>query len=115
MEETMCRFGFVIAAATIIFPAIGTADVRQVPKFDIAAACRGSGAVESIARCTRDEEAARDQLAKLWPRFKQSDATRCVQIVTTGGASGYVELLTCLQAAKIEETKPVDPFGPLPS
>ena len=115
MEETMCRFGFVVAAAAIVCPEIGATAERQVPKFDIAATCRGSGAVETVARCTRDEETARNQLAKLWPRFKQSDATRCVQIVTTGGASGYVELLTCLQAAKIEETKPVDPFGPLPS
>jgi hypothetical protein len=115
MEETMCRFGFVIGAAAIVCPEIGTAAVRQVPKFDIAAACRGSGAVETVARCTRDEETARNQLAKLWPRFKQSDANRCVQIVTTGGASGYVELLTCLQAASIEEKKPADPFGPLPS
>src|SRR6185312_17509952 len=107
MEETMRRLGFVIAAAAFVWPEIGTADVRQMPKFDIAATCRGSGAVETIARCKRDEETARNQLAKLWPRFKQSDASRCVQIVTTGGASGYVELLTCLQAAKIEETKPV--------
>ncbi|MGA9193503.1 MAG: hypothetical protein WB037_00250 [Pseudolabrys sp.] len=87
----------------------------EIPKFDITAACRGSGQVETKARCTQDEQAARDQLAKLWPQFKQSDASRCVQITTTGGAAGYVELLTCLQAARIEEKTPTDPFGPLPS
>jgi hypothetical protein len=36
-------------------------------------------------------------------------------MVTSGGASGYVELLTCLQDARIDEMKPTDPFGPLPS
>jgi hypothetical protein len=51
----------------------------------------------------QEEQEARDQLAKLWPQFKQSDASRCVHIVTTGGAANYTELLACLQAARIEE------------
>ena len=87
---------------------------REMPKFDIAAACRGSGAVETVAKCTQDEQAARDQLVKLWPQFRQSDALRCVHIVTTGGAANYTELLSCLQASRLEE-KPKDPFGPTPS
>ena len=90
------------------------AAAQEMPKFDLTAACRGSGAVETRAKCMQDEQAARDQLAKLWPQFKQSDASRCVHIVTTGGAANYTELLSCLQAAKIEE-KPKDPFGALPS
>src|SRR5215471_14204988 len=110
----MFRFSLVVAAA-IVFPEIGMTAEREMPKFDITAACRESGAVQTSAKCMQDEQAARDQLAKLWPQFKQSDASRCVQIVTTGGASGYVELLTCLQAASTEEKSPKDPFGPLPS
>jgi hypothetical protein len=94
---------------------ITAAAEREMPKFDITAACRGSGQVETTARCTRDEEAARDQLAKLWPQFKQSDASRCIQITSTGGAANYTELLTCLQAASIDEKSPKDPFGALPS
>jgi hypothetical protein len=49
------------------------------------------------------------------PSWSGMPSKRLMQIVTTGGASGYVELLTCLQTAKVEETKPADPFGPLPS
>ncbi|HYC17252.1 MAG TPA: hypothetical protein VEC94_08600 [Pseudolabrys sp.] len=94
---------------------IAVAAERAMPKFDITTTCRASGAVETPAKCMQDEQAARDQLAKLWAQFKESDASRCVQITTTGGAPGYVELLTCLQAAKIEEKAPTDPFGPLPS
>jgi hypothetical protein len=94
---------------------IAAAADREMPKFDIAATCRGSGAVETIAQCTQDEQTARNQLAKLWPEFKQTDESRCVQIVTTGGVSGYVELLTCLQAASIEERSPTDPLGPIPT
>lgn len=113
----MVRFGLVIAAAAIVCPGIGAAAEREVPKFDIATACRGSGGggVETVAQCTRDEQEARARLEVLWPQFKQSDASRCVQMVTSGGASGYVELLTCLQAARIEEKTPTDPFGPLPT
>jgi len=86
------------------------------PKFDIAATCRGSGSVETPVKCTQDEQAARDQLARLWPQFKQSDASRCIQVTTNrAAAAGYVELLTCLQGASMDEKKPADPFGPLPS
>ena len=87
----------------------------QIPKFDITAACRGSGSVQTPAKCMQDEQAAGDQLAKLWPQFKQSDASRCIQITTSpAAAASYVELLTCLQAAKIED-KAKDPLGPLPT
>jgi hypothetical protein len=111
----MFRFGFLLVATALMSGfEITAAAEREMPKFDLAAACRGSGAVETRAKCMQDEEAARDQLAKLWPQFKQSDASRCVQIVSTGGAANYTELLSCLQAAKIEE-KPKDPFGPTPS
>ena len=93
----------------------GTAAEGEIPKFDIAAACQGSGSVQTPAKCMQDEQAARDQLAKLWPQFEQSDASRCIQITTSpAAAASYVELLTCLQAAKIED-KAKDPLGPLPT
>jgi len=112
----MFRFKCLLGAAALIGIGEAVAAESQIPKFDIAATCRTSGSVQTPAKCARDEEAARDQLSKLWPQFKQADASRCVQIITNqGGASGYVELLTCLQAARIEEKKPTDPFGPLPS
>ena len=93
---------------------IPAAAEREMPKFDLTATCRGSGSVQTPGKCMQDEQAAADQLAKLWPQFKQSDASRCVQITTTGGAASYVELLTCLQAAKIEDNAK-DPLGPLPT
>jgi len=113
-EEVMFRFRapFVAAAVVAGLQITGAAE-REMPKFDITAACRGSGSVQTPANCMQDEQAASDQLAKLWPQFKQSDASRCVQITTTGGAASYVELLTCLQAAKIEDNAK-DPLGPLP-
>lgn len=46
---------------------VGTVAAAEMPKFDLTAAYRGSGAVETRAKCVQDEEAARDQLAKLPP------------------------------------------------
>jgi hypothetical protein len=113
----MFRFRFLLVATAVVtgFDITAAAE-REMPKFDITATCRGSGSVQTPAKCMQDEQAARDQLAKLWPQFKQSDASRCIQITTSrAAAAGYVELLTCLQAARIEEKAPTDPFGPLPS
>ena len=103
-----------VAAAVVAGLQIAAAAERERPKFDITATCRGSGSVQTPAQCMQDEQTTANQLAKLWPQFKQSDASRCVQITTTGGAPSYVELLTCLQAAKIEDTAK-DPLGPLPT
>jgi hypothetical protein len=85
----------------------------EIPKFDIAAACRGSSSVQTPAKCAQDEQAARDQLTKQWREFKQADAARCVQITTSRAASAnYTELLSCLQAATAPQR--TDPFGGLP-
>lgn len=103
-----------ICAGTISLQ-IAMAAEGEVPKFDIAAACRGSGSVQTPAQCMQDEQAARDLLARQWPQFKQTDVSRCVQITTSrAAAANYTELLTCLQAASIEEKRPTDPFGALP-
>ena len=109
-----CTIVFSICVS-VLGSQITAAAESAIPKFEITAACRGSGQVETSTKCMQDEQAARDQLAKLWPQFKQSDASRCVRMTTTGGAGSYVELLTCLQAARIDEKTPTDPFGPLPS
>jgi hypothetical protein len=109
----MFHFRLLQVTTMALVMGVGTVAAAEMPKFDLTAACRGSGAVETRAKFMQDEEAARDQLAKLWPQFKQSDASRCVHIETTGGAANYTELLSCLQAARIEE-KPKDPFGPTP-
>jgi|SRR6476646_2994296 hypothetical protein len=91
----------------------GTAAEGEIPKFDIAAACQGSGSVQTPAKCMQDEQAARDALAKQWPQFRQSDVSRCVQITTSrAAAANYTELLSCLQAATTPQR--TDPFGGLP-
>jgi hypothetical protein len=115
-EQPMNRTILLAICASVFGSQMIAAAEREMPKFDITAACRGSGSVQTPAKCMQDEQTARDQLAKQWSQYKQSDASRCIQITTSrAAAAGYVELLTCMQAAKIEEKAPTDPFGPLPS
>ena len=102
-----------VAAAVVAGLQITAAAEREMPKFDITAACRGSGSVQTPAKCMQDEASARDQLATLWPQFKQADASRCIKITTSrAGAANYTELLGCLQAATVPQR--TDPFGDLP-
>jgi hypothetical protein len=101
-----------IMSVGILGSQIAAAAEGEVPKFDINTACRGSGSVQTPAKCAQDEQAARDLLVKQWPQFKQSDVSRCVQITTSrAAAANYSELLACLQEASTQRT---DPFGPPP-
>ena len=46
----MVGYCLVIAAAVIAYPEIGAAAERAMSNFDISVACRGSGAVETVAK-----------------------------------------------------------------
>ena len=91
------------------------AAAKEMPEFNITAICRaGSGAVQTFETCIKEEQAAHDQLAKLWAQFAPSDESSCVRETRIGGSPSYVELLTCLQMAKDVKALPPDPLGPLP-
>jgi hypothetical protein len=66
--------------------------------------------VRDVASCMRDENEARDQLAKEWAQFSRADQQNCTSITTTGGIPSYVELLVCLEmnrdAKNYSETAP---------
>jgi hypothetical protein len=52
------------------------------------------------------EQAARDQLGRLWAQSNELIASRCIQKTSQAGTATYTELLTCLKAVE------TDPFGP---
>src|SRR5215475_3369235 len=72
----LLRFGFLLLATTVGGVELAAAAEKEMPKFDIAAVCRGSGPVETRAQCMQDEQAASDALARLWPQFKQYASQR---------------------------------------
>lgn len=110
------NFAILVAiSAAVCVSQIANAAEAEIPKFDITSACRASGSVQTPAKCMEDEQSAHDLLVKQWPQYKQADTSRCAQIATSrAGAANYTELLTCLQAATIQEGRPTDPFGPTP-
>jgi hypothetical protein len=80
---------------------------ESVPEFNIEWDCRVDnmsssldvGLDESIVRCKRDEQRARDQLRSRWSQFPARDRVKCIG--ETYDASGmppsYVALSTCLR------------------
>jgi hypothetical protein len=74
------------------------AAVDPVPVLDVGPGCRATleAAQMSEQTCLRDEQAARDDLAKVWSQFPAGDKTSCVGQTKNYNPS-YVELLTCLE------------------
>jgi hypothetical protein len=76
--------------------------VDKVPDLNFEPICR-EGAGESLGAkndsgiCIRDENAARDELAKQWSEFESADRARCIRVSTMNRTASYVEVLTCLE------------------
>ena len=86
-----------------------------VPKFDIARQCRldstqafdlSAGLNETVKRCVADEQQAMTQLQTQWSQFLGSERAQCTEEANIGGTPSYVDLLTCLQAAKLARQLP---------
>jgi hypothetical protein len=84
----------------------------SVPKFDVERTCRAAGRAglpgRDSAECQRDEQDARSKLEKDWSQYSAAQRSQCDDLVTTGGAPSYVELLTCLEMAKQAKELPED-------
>ena len=102
----LISFSTLVLASQLIVPV-----VDNVPKFDIERGCKVDSAAssldvgldETIRRCVRDEQQARDQLQTQWSQFAPSDGVMCTSETTEGGGvpPSYVELLTCLQGQQL--------------
>ena len=87
----------------------------SVPKFDIQRECRvdsadaydaNAGLNATIKRCVADEQRALSQLQAQWSEFQGSDRSQCIQETNIGDTPSYVDLLTCLQGAKLARQLP---------
>jgi hypothetical protein len=88
---------------------------ERVPEFDIARGCRvdstqafdlNTGQNETVKRCVTDEQQALSQLQTQWSQFPGSDKSQCTEEANIGGTPSYVDLLTCLQDAKLARQLP---------
>jgi hypothetical protein len=69
--------------------------------------------VRDVASCMRDENEARDQLAKEWAQYSPAEQQLCTSVTKTGGIPSYVELLVCLEMNR--EAKSYNETAPTPS
>ena len=108
-----------IALTLLAIPQIARADV---PKLNVEPSCRAAadaakmGALagantRDLNSCMRDENEAKDALAKEWHEFSASDQQRCVRETTTGGSPSYVELLVCLEMIRDASGQDPLPMG----
>lgn len=101
------------------------AAVEGVPNLNVEPSCRaaadsaamgtiGGGNVRDLASCMRDENEARDQLAKEWSQFLPGERERCTSETKTGGSPSYVELLVCLEMIR-DAKNPSGAAAPTPA
>jgi hypothetical protein len=79
---------------------------EDLPNFDIRKSCRADvsayGGGDRATGCIADEQKARATLVAQWNQFAPDSRNRCVAMENDiAGAQSYVELLSCLQTAKI--------------
>lgn len=92
------------ALALAVQLAAAVSAVDRVPNFNVEPACRAAAEravpVGDVQVCLRQEQRARDELARKWAGFARADREHCVGVATMGEhAPTYTELLTCLELA----------------
>jgi hypothetical protein len=95
--------------------AVAVADRPPVVNFEQTCRVAESGGLrinDRFETCIADEKLARDQLAQQWASFNPGARARCASMATTGGASSYVELLTCLEMDRSVRKLPGRDGGP---
>jgi hypothetical protein len=107
-----------IAAAIVAAQFVAAAD--KVPNLNLEPTCsaaRSAGVFLERTKdaCLRSEHKARDQLHGQWAQFHPADRNRCTQSTSAGGVPSYVELLTCLEIAKLARDLPDETVGRAPS
>lgn len=95
----MFDFGAFLLSSQLI---VAIAD--QVPAIDLqrtckseAAALQGASVQQDVQACVKDEQGARDELAKSWGTYTANDKQVCTNMAAKGYLPGYVELLTCVE------------------
>jgi len=97
--------------AMLLAVQLATPAADGVPQFNTEPTCRGAGTASNAVSgakevCLKKEKQARDDLARQWAGFPAADRSRCVSSTSSGGIPSYVQLLTCLETAKLVRELP---------
>jgi len=99
--------------AMILAIQIATPVADGVPQFNTEPTCRGAGTASTAISgaketCLAKDKQARDDLQRQWAVFPAADRSRCIGSTAAGGIPSYVQLLTCLETAKLARELPKD-------
>jgi hypothetical protein len=104
-------WGLIQISVLMLASQLLTTVADNVPQFNIERGCKVDntatsldvGLNESIKKCVRDEQQARDQLQTQWSQFAPSDRVVCTRETSQGDGvpPSYVELLTCIQGQQL--------------
>ncbi len=112
-----------VVAGPVAYSAGLGGPTKDLPNFDVRAACRalarvpearltGVDQVDATKNCLDEERQARAQLSKEWVQFRPADRSKCVGVSRQGATEPvYTELLTCLEMAR-DAQEPASPHGP---
>ena len=97
----------ILTASHIVLAADGP------PKFDVERTCRPAAVAgvlpgRDASACQRDENDARDKLARQWAEYSAPQRQHCAGFAALDSAPSYVELLTCLEIAKQSTELPAE-------
>jgi hypothetical protein len=100
----------ILVPAVIVGGALVVAVADRPPVVNFEPTCRAAATGElrtddRFETCVGDEKRARDQLSREWASFAPGARERCARM-STGHASSYIELLTCLEMDKSAGKRP---------
>ena len=89
-------------------PARAASSADKVPDLDMLPGCQGAASQDldladnkpTLESCLKEEQAAREQLVKIWTTFPEATRSDCTAANTTGGPASYINLLWCLKDAQ---------------
>lgn len=107
----LSALGPIVFAAALLAGAPSASAAGALPNFNIEPGCRAATtAAVSPNRdenaCKADENTARAKLKEEWGQYNASQRDHCVRLSSLGGSPSYVELLTCLELAKVAADLP---------
>lgn len=98
-----------------LLPLSAAPALAEVPRLNVKAVCEARAADarkvqsppdQSMTECVRDEEAAKRQLAALWPSTPAATRNLCESDGRALGMRSYLDLLTCIQIADDVKSRP---------
>jgi hypothetical protein len=95
------RSSIIVIAVTLAATAAVHA-AERLPQLDIRKSCQAAqkaqdGITDPVAKCMKDETAAKNQLQAVWAKAKPQARSTCSGLNAESPYKSYADILTCMQ------------------